>query len=73
MKARSTVRRLFPTALALICAFAAGWVAAGQAFATKVNFGLLNALNHVGGNLFGDAVFEAVTPTLTPQPPPDTY
>lgn len=48
--------------LALSGAFAAGWAGGGGLFATSVNSGLVNALNSVGQNLFGSAVFRAVQP-----------
>lgn len=49
------------TGLALLLggAFAAGWVSANLPIATSVNAGLVEALNSVGQNLFGSAVFAA--------------
>jgi hypothetical protein len=62
MNARRNTRRLIPSALALLCAFAAGWVAAGQSFATSLNPGLAQAFHSVGQNLFGSAVFGVFSP-----------
>ncbi len=47
--------------IALLVAFAAGWAVARAPFATKINKGLVNAFSQVGQNLFGEAVFDAVT------------
>ena len=43
---------------ALFC-FGPGWVVASVPFATQINQGLVQALNSVGQNLFGSAVFGA--------------
>ncbi len=51
----------FTFVLALLVAFAAGWAFAGAPFATRINNGLVNAFSSVGQNLFGEAVFDAVT------------
>lgn len=42
--------------------FTAGWAAGGSAFASTLNTGLVAALNSVGQNLFGTAVFSASAP-----------
>jgi hypothetical protein len=47
---------------ALVAAFVGGWVSAGTQFATSVNKGLATALNAVGQNLFGSAVFNVIPP-----------
>jgi hypothetical protein len=43
-------------------AFAAGYVVGGSEFATQVNPGLVQALDSVGKNLFGSAVFGVFLP-----------
>lgn len=52
----------------ILVAFVAGWTTAATQFATSINSGLVQAFNSVGQNLFGAAVFSAVTvppnPTL---------
>lgn len=60
-----SMRRYRPIATALIVftvGTTAGWAAASTRFATDINKGLVTALNSVGQNLFGTAVFAAYTP-----------
>ena len=59
----SCSKRRIAIALALsTSAFTAGWVSANLLYATNVNKGLVNAINSVGQNLFGSAVFSAIPP-----------
>jgi hypothetical protein len=48
--------------LRVLGGFTAGWAAGGTPFATSVNHGLVEALNSVGQDLFGTAVFGALYP-----------
>ena len=60
----------YPVGAALVAAFVGGWVSAGTQFATSVNRGLATALNAVGQNLFGSAVFNVIPPNpIIPQEP----
>lgn len=64
MTVRSTFLRASSVRMghvALVMAFAAGWASASAPFATRINTGLVNAFSSVGQNLFGEAVFSAVT------------
>lgn len=56
---RSLVLKAAGASLALGVAFAAGWAGANTSFATSINPGLVRALNVVGQDLFGSAVFGA--------------
>lgn len=51
--------------------FAAGYVAAlaGTPYATSVNTGLVRALDAVGKDLFGNAVFGSAAPNVIPSDP----
>lgn len=60
-----SMRRYRPIATALTIftvGTTAGWAAASTRFATDINKGLVTALNSVGQNLFGTAVFAASFP-----------
>ena len=52
--------------------FAAGWAVGDSAFATSVNSGLVTAMNSVGQNLFGTAVFGVTVPPNPIVPPNPT-
>ena len=68
-----SMRRCRPIATALTIftvGTTAGWAAASTRFATDLNKGLVTALNSVGQNLFGTAVFAASLPA-DPWRPPD--
>lgn len=56
-----STRRVAVSLALTLGAFAAGWVSANIPFATSVNTGLVRALNSVGQDLFGAAVFSART------------
>lgn len=58
MISKNALRIVWIVALSLALGFAAGW--AGNEFATQVNPGLVNALDSVGENLFGEAVFSSL-------------
>lgn len=72
MKVRLTApatRSIRIGALAVLVAFTSGWALASTAFATRINTGLVNAFSSVGQNLFGEAVFGAVTVPPNPTQP----